>query len=57
LCDLVSLVFIGQGKDNLILKRYIGLEHNFFEVSEEGRANYELEHWEEVMQEFVDWIE
>lgn len=55
LCDLLPLYFIEQGKENLTLKRYLGLEHNFFEVDENGRANYELAHWEDVMNQFVDW--
>jgi len=56
LCDLMPLFFIEEDKNNLTLKRYIGLEHNFFEVDEKGRTNYEKEHWEEVMQEFINWI-
>ena len=56
LCDMVPLFFIEKDQNNLTLKRYIGLEHNFFEVSENGRANHEKGHWEEVMQGFVKWI-
>lgn len=54
LCDIVPLFFIQKGKNNLKLKRYLNLEHNFFEV-EEGRPNYEKAHWPEVMNAFVDW--
>ena len=56
LCDLVPLFFIEQGKDNLTLKRYIGLEHNFFEVNEEGKVNHKKKHWEDVMSAFISWI-
>lgn len=56
MCDLLPLFFIENGKTNLTLKRYIGLEHNFFEVNEYGSANYQLEHWEDVMIEFTNWI-
>ncbi|MEM7367914.1 MAG: hypothetical protein AAF587_04890 [Bacteroidota bacterium] len=56
LCDLVPLFFIQEGKDNLTLKRYLGLEHNFFEKSRDGRVNYEQAHWPEVMTSFVAWI-
>ena len=56
LCDLMPLFFIEQGKTNLTLKRHLGLEHNFFEVDKEGKTNYEMEHWEEVMQAFINWI-
>lgn len=57
LCDIVPLFFIEKGKDNLTLKRYIGLEHNFFELEENGSANHEKGHWKEVMEEFMKWIE
>jgi pimeloyl-ACP methyl ester carboxylesterase len=55
LCDLVPLFYIQNSKTNLTYKRYLNLEHNFFEVKENGRANYEKEHWEEVMNEFIKW--
>ena len=56
LCDIVPLFFIEKDKNNLTLKRYLGLEHNFFEVSENGRANHKKGHWKEVMTEFINWI-
>lgn len=54
LCDLVPLFFIQENKNNLTFKRYLGLDHNFFEV-ENGRANYNKGHWPEVMNRFVQW--
>ena len=56
LCDIVPLFFIGEGKKNLTLKRYPGLEHNFFEISPEGKTNYEKGHWAEVMEGFINWV-
>jgi pimeloyl-ACP methyl ester carboxylesterase len=56
LCDIVPLFFIEQDKSNLTFKRYLGLEHNFFELAENGRANHEKPHWNEVMQAFCNWI-
>lgn len=56
LCDIVPLFFLEKGKNNLTLKRYIGLEHNFFEKNQQGEVNYEKGHWMEVMDEFVKWI-
>jgi pimeloyl-ACP methyl ester carboxylesterase len=55
LCDLVPLFYIQNSKNNLTYKRYLNLEHNFFEVNADGRANYDKEHWTEVMNEFVKW--
>ena len=56
LCDLVPLFFIQENKNNLTHKRYLRLEHNFFEV-EQGKANYEKAHWREVMNAFIEWTE
>ncbi|MCF8278276.1 MAG: hypothetical protein K9J17_16230 [Flavobacteriales bacterium] len=56
LCDIVPLFFIEKGKDNLTLRRHLGLEHNFFELFDDGRTNHEKGHWEEVMGEFRKWI-
>jgi pimeloyl-ACP methyl ester carboxylesterase len=55
LCDLVPLFYIQNSKNNLTYKRYLNLEHNFFEVNEDGSTNYEKEHWKEVMSEFIKW--
>ena len=52
--DMVPLYFIRENKNNLTLKRYLNLEHNFFEV-ENGRPNHDKPHWEEVMDDFVEW--
>ncbi|REC45649.1 alpha/beta hydrolase fold domain-containing protein [Chryseobacterium sp. 5_R23647] len=52
--DLVPIYFIRENNNNLTLKRYLNLEHNFFEV-ENGKPNHEKSHWEEVMNEFVAW--
>lgn len=55
LCDLLPLIFISNRRDNLTLKRKYGLEHNFFELKEDGRTNHEKGHWKEVMNEFIEW--
>lgn len=55
LCDLVPLEFIKNHKNNLTVKRHIGLEHNFFEKSNNGRVDRSKKHWPEVMNAFVEW--
>lgn len=55
LCDLIPILFISKGKENLTLKRQIGLEHNFFGVKENGRADHNKRHWKDVMNEFIEW--
>lgn len=54
LCDLVPLYFIREHKNNLTYKRYLNTDHNFFEV-ENGEPNHDQPHWEEVMNQFVEW--
>ncbi len=55
LCDLVPLFFIRENKKNLTYKRYLNLNHNFYESDENGRVNREKPHWQEVMNNFVEW--
>ena len=55
LCDLVPLYFIEKGKENLTIKRYNNLEHNFFE-KKNGVVNYNKPHWNEVINEFLIWL-
>ena len=57
LCDIMPLFFIEKGKTNLTLKRYLGLEHNFFELTDEGNVNYQKPHYDEVMEAFMNWLE
>jgi dienelactone hydrolase len=54
-CDLAPIAFLQQGKNNLTVKRYLRMEHNFFEIGADGRAQYDKAHWAAVMQAFVDW--
>ncbi|HIP32899.1 MAG TPA: hypothetical protein EYG86_09065 [Crocinitomicaceae bacterium] len=54
-CDLLPILYTSAQKDNLTLTRKYGLQHNFFELNEEGRADYNKGHWIEVMNDFVKW--
>ena len=55
LCDLVPLFYIQNAKTNLTFKRYLNVEHNFFEVDQQGKVNYEKENWPLVMNDFIEW--
>ncbi|MBP6425531.1 MAG: hypothetical protein KA278_07400 [Flavobacterium sp.] len=55
LCDIVPLFYIQKGKTNLTYKRYLNLEHNFYEVKDDGEVDYDKGHWEDVMNEFLQW--
>lgn len=54
-CDILPFYFVEKQKNNLTLKRYPNLEHNFFEV-ENGKTNREKGHWKEVVSEFLIWV-
>lgn len=57
LCDLIPLYFIRkQNEHHLNLKRYFGMEHNFFEIDENDNPDYEKAHWVEVMSHFLEWL-
>lgn len=55
LCDLVPIFYIQNSKNNLTYKRYLNLNHNFFEINDDESTNYDKEHWPEVMSDFVKW--
>ncbi len=56
LCDLVPLFFTEKNNTNLTMKRHLRLEHNFFEVLENGQRDYNKSHWPKVMEAFINWI-
>ena len=56
LCDLLPLFFIQKHKDNLTIKPYLSLEHNFFELDSKKKIDWEKPHWNDVMNDVVRWI-
>lgn len=54
-CDLIPLRFIDLGKDNLTIKRYPNVEHNYFPVNKKGEVDYNNGLWKEVMNTFLEW--
>ena len=54
-CDLLPIFFIREHKNNLTLKPYLGLEHNFFEIDNDGHPIYTKGHWQEVIDDFLLW--
>lgn len=54
-CDFIPFRFIEKGRNNLTLKRYPGLDHNFFPIMENGQADYKNGKWQEVITTFIDW--
>jgi len=54
-CDLLPIYFVRHQKNNLTLKPYLGLEHNFFEVDAAGIPIYSKGHWQRVIDDFLQW--
>ena len=53
-CDILPIDFAEAYKTDYVLKRYPGLEHNFFPVTEGGRPDYENGQWNNVMMIFIE---
>ena len=54
LCDVVPLYFTRAKKENLTLKRKLNLDHSFFEMKENGKIDYEKNHFNKIVKEFVN---
>ncbi|MET4083525.1 putative esterase [Pedobacter sp. UYP30] len=57
MCDLLPIYFISAGKENLTMKPYVGLEHNFMELDKNRNPIVEKMHWQEVIDNLTTWIE
>lgn len=54
--DYVRIDFIRKQKINFTFNAYIGLEHNFFPLLENGKPNYEIFNWDKVAKDWVKWL-
>lgn len=54
--DQIRVEAIRQHKDNFHFKSYLGLEHNFFKVQEDGTIDYEDYRYDQVASDFFDWL-
>jgi dienelactone hydrolase len=55
--DLMRVNFIRQGKTNFEFKAYIGVEHNFYPVTADGKPNYDIYNWDKVAGEWLKWLD
>ncbi|MEM6320919.1 MAG: acyl-CoA thioester hydrolase/BAAT C-terminal domain-containing protein, partial [Bacteroidota bacterium] len=56
LIDNFRIQAIQSKKKNFYFKSYFGLEHNLFEVQEDGRINYDKRYFDNVANDFFNWI-
>ncbi|MFD2519294.1 alpha/beta fold hydrolase [Emticicia soli] len=57
-CDEFRYELIKKQKSNIIVKPYIGLDHNFFEIKED-KATGKMEkiyNWDKVFRDTVNWL-
>ncbi len=54
--DYMRVEFIQQKKTNFIFKAYIGKDHNYFNMDQAGKINYEINNWDKVALDWIEWL-
>ena len=54
--DFMRVDFIRKNKSNVTFNAYIGLEHNFFPVHQNGKPNYAIFNWDKVAKDWLNWL-
>lgn len=54
--DFMRVDFIRKQKTNFTFNAYIGLEHNFFPLLEDGKPNYAFFNWDKVASDWLKWL-
>ena len=54
--DFMRVDFIRKGKKNVQFNAYIGTEHNFFPLKENGRPDYDVFNWDKVANDWKIWL-
>ena len=57
ICDILPVLFELAGKRNYKMRPFIGCGHNFEEIAPDGRHNWDKMYWNDVVNEFLFWIE
>lgn len=56
--DLAPLYFIrNKNEKSLTMKPYPDLDHNFFELDDNGKPDRTKKHWNNVFMDFLGWID
>ena len=56
-CDLLPIYFELEGNYNYKIRAWINCGHNFEPIRSDGSSDYENMHWQEVVDEFIEWVE
>jgi dienelactone hydrolase len=54
--DYLRVAMIRQQKKNFTFKSYLGLEHNFFPLKENGQPDYDRFNWDKVATDWLLWL-
>jgi len=54
--DYLRVEMMRQNKKNFTFNAYIGLEHNFFPLTTSGQPNYDIFNWDNVANDWWDWL-
>lgn len=54
--DYFRVEMMRRRKTNFTFKAYIGTEHNFFPVKNNGETNYDVFNWDNVADEWRSWL-
>ncbi len=54
--DLFQIEAIREQKNNIRFMNYEGLEHNFFGVNEKNEPNYDIDNWDKVAGNWLNWL-
>jgi len=45
-----------KNKTNFSYNAYIGMEHNYFPLTNENKPNYEIFNWDRVANDWLKWL-
>lgn len=54
--DYLRVAVISAQKKNFTFKDYVGLDHNFFPLLQNGRPNYDVFNWDKVAEDWRHWL-
>jgi dienelactone hydrolase len=54
--DYLRVATTAKQKTNFTFKDYVGLDHNFFPLFENGRPNYDIFNWDKVAEDWRLWL-
>ena len=54
--DYLRVETIRKHKSNFTFSAYIGAEHNFFPINQNGQINYDIFNWDKVADDWLTWL-